>query len=177
MVPSSAALAAARPPTVSRLSPAGINPPQPIPPHCCHHAVNEGLLRRGLAAYHLEHPLASSVLFLSDDGGPTIVLHQTPAGACEPAHRSQQGGAGAGGHAGGGSAEDGEQQERPVKRPRMLGVDGVGGTKDQSGQAAAPAGPCCSLDEAAARHLASRAWLVRPKLGRWAVSTAVLAAV
>lgn len=58
--------------------------------------MNEGLLRRGRAAFKLLHPRASSVLYLSGAGGPTLVLAQTPQGSCGP---PQEGAPGCGGPA------------------------------------------------------------------------------
>jgi hypothetical protein len=50
-------------------------------PHQLHFDAAEGAFRRGLAAFRLAHPAASSVLYLTGAGGPTLVLGQTTAGA------------------------------------------------------------------------------------------------
>jgi hypothetical protein len=50
-------------------------------PHQLHFDAAEGGFRRGMAAFRLAHPAASSVLYLTGAGGPTLVLGQTTAGA------------------------------------------------------------------------------------------------
>ncbi|KAI8465474.1 MAG: hypothetical protein J3K34DRAFT_487656 [Monoraphidium minutum] len=134
-------------------------------PHQLHFDVNEGFLRRGPAAYRLTHPAASSLLFLSDAGGPTAVLDQTPAGARggAPAAADEEGGGKAavpGAEDGSGSAEGGP----PAKRRRDAATAAA-----EPAAAAGTAGVGLPLDETAARQLAARAWLLRPAKGRWAV--------
>ena len=50
---------------------------RPGDPHQLHFDVDERRLRQGRTAYSLHHPIASSVLYLSDHGGPTLVIDQT----------------------------------------------------------------------------------------------------
>jgi hypothetical protein len=61
-------------------------------PHQLHFDAAEGAFRRGLAAFRLAHPVASSVLYLIGAGGPTLVLGQTTAGAvaAPEQHEGQQ---------------------------------------------------------------------------------------
>lgn len=53
---------------------------EPDEPHQLHFDLREAALRQGLHHYHLQHPLVSSVLFLTESGGPTLVLDQDPQG-------------------------------------------------------------------------------------------------
>ncbi|DBA89883.1 TPA: hypothetical protein ACH3X2_004738 [Trebouxia sp. C0005] len=57
---------------------------EPDEPHQLHFDLREAALRQGLQHYHLQHPLVSSVLFLTQSGGPTLVLDQDPQGPLAP---------------------------------------------------------------------------------------------
>jgi hypothetical protein len=163
--------------------------------------VNEGLLRHGRAVYRLLHPAASSLLYLKDEGGPTIVLDQTPAGACRCSASGQEdgsdgscgGGGSCCGGSGGGYCDD--SGAGSLQRPAPGANDGAAAATGTSAVLEGPGPPKrrrveagaqgadgveCSdrahrlwgpLDAAAARLLASRAWLLRPAAGRWAVSS------
>lgn len=125
-------------------------PPLPAPP-----PVNEGLLRRGRAAFRLLHPAASSVLFLTGAGGPTLVLAQTPQGACS-------GGAWPPTQAGGAAAGSGD----------VAGCSGAGSASGGPAQAAEPVGAgelWAPLSDSAALHLAPCGWLLRPSPARTAL--------
>ncbi|KAL3136683.1 hypothetical protein ABBQ38_005919 [Trebouxia sp. C0009 RCD-2024] len=54
---------------------------EPEEPHQLHFDLREAALRRGLDQYRLDHPVISSVLYLTAAGGPTVVLDQHPS-AC-----------------------------------------------------------------------------------------------
>ncbi|DBA84827.1 hypothetical protein WJX77_001720 [Trebouxia sp. C0004] len=57
---------------------------EPDEPHQLHFDLREAALRQGLQHYQLQHPLVSSVLFLTESGGPTFVLDQDPQGPLAP---------------------------------------------------------------------------------------------
>ncbi|KAF8059369.1 hypothetical protein HT031_005174 [Scenedesmus sp. PABB004] len=111
----------------------------PWAPHQLHFDAAEGAMRRGLAAYRLAHPAASSVLFLSASGGPTLVLEQDTAGGASPGPSPEQ-------------REPGVPPPTKRARPAQAQVE----VQAQAQQEQRP-------------PLAVRAWLAHPAPGRMAV--------